>query len=130
MSEPITEPTEKLDSVVSIIVDTPGKRFYKRQVKYLMAGDAETLVENNYHDDAVLTAAAFQIQGKKALKEHFGEYLKSVKLEKVLSTDQFVETDTTVLFEATVQSNHGVARVYDCFVLKEGKISYHFTGIK
>ena len=43
--------------------------------------------------------------------------------------DKFVETEDTILFEATVRSQLGEARVYDALVLREGKIDYHFAGV-
>jgi len=121
---------EKSNSPVQMIVDTPGKKFYQRQVEYLIAGDADALVEDNYNDDAVLTSPEFTVRGKDALKKHFRNYMRWVKIEAVKSTDNFVETDNTVLFEATVKSNFGIVRVYDAFVLKDGKIDYHFTGVR
>ena len=121
---------EKNNSPVQMIVDTPGKQFYQRQVEYLIAGDADALVEDNYNDDAVLTSAEFIVRGKDALKKHFRNYLRWVKIKSVKSTDKFVETDNTVLFEATVESNFGIVSVYDAFVLEDGKIAYHFTGVK
>lgn len=121
---------DKMNSPVRMIVDTPGKEFYERQVKHLLAGDAEGLVENNYLEEAVLVSPAFLVKGKPALREHFRNYLRWVQIKEVLSTDAFVETENSVLFEATVQSNHGVVKVYDAFVLKDGKINYHFTGVR
>jgi aerobic carbon-monoxide dehydrogenase small subunit len=121
---------EKSKSAVSMIVDTPAKRFYERQVEMLQAGDADRLVEENYLEDAVLTSPDFIVRGKEALKRHFRNYLKWVTIKKVISTDKFVETENTVLFEATVESNHGIVKVYDAFVLRDGKIAYHFTGVK
>jgi aerobic carbon-monoxide dehydrogenase small subunit len=117
-------------SPVKMICDTPAKKFYRQQVEYLIAGDADALVEANYNDSAVLTSPEFTMHGKDELKKHFRNYLKWVKIQEVLSTDKFVETDNTVLFEATVRSNHGVVKVYDTFVLRDGKIDYHFTGVK
>jgi hypothetical protein len=50
------------------------------------------------------------------------------KLE-VVSTDKFVETDDSLFFEATVNTNFGQAKVFDAWVLRDGKISHHFTGV-
>jgi aerobic carbon-monoxide dehydrogenase small subunit len=121
---------EKQHSPIHMIVDSPGKEFYLNQVRHLLAGDADGLVDENYHDDALLTSAEFVVRGKEALRSHFKNYLRWVKIEEVISTDKFVETENTVLFEATVRSNHGTVRVYDAFVLKDGKITHHFTGVK
>jgi carbon-monoxide dehydrogenase small subunit len=120
----------KNSSVIRMVADTPGKRFYEQQVKYLLAGDADGLVDANYHDDAAVISADFVIRGREALKEHFRRYLNWVKIKEVKSTDKFVETNDTVLFEATVASNMGTVKVYDAFVLRDGKITYHFTGVK
>ena len=121
---------EKTGSPVHLIVDTPGKKFYERQVKHLLAGNADALVDENYHEDATLVSFDFTVKGHAALKEHFRNYMKWVKIEEVISTDHFTETENSILFEATVRSNFGVVRVYDAFVLKDGKIIYHFTGVK
>lgn len=118
-------------NAIGMPADTPGKQFYLRQVENLLAGDADRLVELNYEDDALLTSPDFIVRGKDALKAHFHRYLEHVRIERVLSTDKFAETESTVLFEATIQSSAGVAAVYDAFVLSPaGKIKYHFTGVK
>jgi hypothetical protein len=113
-----------------MIVDTPGGRFYQNQVECLLAGDADRLVDENYLENAVLTSAEFIVKGRDALRAHFRNYLKWVKIKEVKSTDKFVETENTLLFEATVESNYGVVRVYDAFVLERGKIAFHFTGVR
>jgi len=121
---------EKFKSPVRMIVDSPAKQFYQRQVECLISKDVDRLVDENYLDDAVLTSAEFTVRGKAALKEHFTNYLKWVTIKEVKSTDVFVESDNTILFEATVESNYGTAKVYDAFVLRDGKVAYHFTGVK
>jgi len=121
---------EKKSSPVRMIVDTKAKQFYQRQVECLIAKDVDRLVDENYLDDAVLTSANFTVRGKPALKAHFHNFLKWVTIKEVKSTDLFVETDNTVLFEATIESNFGTEKVYDAFVLRDGKVAYHFTGVK
>jgi hypothetical protein len=49
---------------------------------------------------------------------------------EVLSLDQFVETEDTIFFEATVRTAMGQVKVYDAFVLSDGKATHHFTGVK
>ena len=49
---------------------------------------------------------------------------------RLLSVDQFAETEDTLFFEASVSTSLGKARVYDAFVLRDGKVTHHFTGIK
>jgi aerobic carbon-monoxide dehydrogenase small subunit len=120
----------KTSSPIRMIADTPGKKFYETQVRYLIAGDADKLVEDNYHPDAVVASFDFTVKGHEALKAHFRNYMRWVQIKEVVSTDKFTETDDGVSFEATVRTNRGTAKVYDVFVIKEGKITYHFTGLK
>lgn len=121
---------KKNASPVKMIVDSWGKRFYENQVRCLIAGDANRLVEENYLPDATVQSFDWTVTGHEALRAHFGNYMRWVKIIEVVSTDKFTETDNTVCFEATVRSNRGVVRVYDVMTLKDGKITYHFTGVK
>jgi hypothetical protein len=107
-----------------------GRQFYERQLQYLFDKDVDGLIDNNYNEDAVLVSFDNVVRGRPALKEHFRNYLQMLGDLKVKSTDKFQETDDTIFFEASVESNFGPAVVYDSFVLDNGKISYHFTGVK
>ena len=64
------------------------------------------------------------------LKQYFRGYVAKLGNLQMVSLDAFVETDDAVLFEATVRTATGEARVFDAFVLLEGKAAYHFTGVK
>ncbi len=122
---------QKSNSPVRMIVDTPYKRIYEKQVQYLIAADAENLVEDHYHPDAVVASFDFTVKGKENLKAHFANYMKWVDIQEVISTDKFTETEDGFSFEATVKTNYGTARVYDVFVLDDdGLVTYHFTGVK
>lgn len=110
--------------------DSPGKQFFRRQVGCLISKDVDRLVDENYLENAVLTSGTSTVRGKQALKDHFHDYLDRVTIKAVMSTDLFVETDDTLLFEATMDTNIGIAKVYDAFVLKDGKVAYHFSGVK
>lgn len=111
-------------------MENKGNEFYQRQLEYLFAKDVDGLIDNNYNDDAVLISFDTVVKGSNALKEHFRNYLNMLGDLKVISTDKFQETDDTMFFEASVESNFGPAVVYDAFVMRNGKISYHFTGVK
>ncbi len=119
----------KTSSPVHMIVDTPRKKLYEDRVRLLMAGDVERLVEEHYHEDAVLVSFDFVVRGRQALKEHFRNFVKWVSIKEVVSTDRFVETEDAFFYEATAVTNYGVGRVYDCYHLRDGKIVYHFTGV-
>jgi hypothetical protein len=106
-----------------------GKKFYEEQLGYLTPKDVDGLVANHYNDDAVLISFAVTVKGREALRDYFRTYLERLGTLAVTSTDQFVETEDSILLEATVTSNLGTVRVYDAFVLRDGKISYHFAGV-
>ena len=120
----------KTQSPIKMIADTPGKQFYQRQVEALLARDVDALVDANYHNDAQLMSPDFLVRGHDALREHFREFLNWMVIKSVDSTDKFMESGDTVMFEATVTSNMGQVRVFDAFVLDAGKARYHFTGVK
>jgi ketosteroid isomerase-like protein len=105
------------------------RQLYEAQIRYLQAADVDGLIDNQYTEDALLVSFDNQIRGNVALKEYFRGYLQVLGAIEVLSTDRFVETDDTVFFEATMRTNLGQARVFDAWVLRDGKISYHFTGV-
>ena len=109
---------------------TPGRRFYDEQIALLCQGSTDELIDKHYQQDAILIEFAKVVQGHAALKEHFRAYLKMLGTVEVLSFDQFVETEDTVFFEATVRTARGQVKVYDAFVLSDGKATHHFTGVK
>ena len=106
-----------------------GKAFYERQVAFLEVGDVDGLIANQYNPDAKLISFDYIVVGHEALREHFREYLKRLGGLKLLSTDKFTDTENSIFFEATVRVGGGEAQVYDAFVLDNGKISHHFTGL-
>ena len=109
--------------------DTSKRQFYEAQIEYLVAGDVEGLIDNQYTDDALLVSFDNQIRGNAALKEYFKGYLEMLGKLEVVSTDKFVETEDAIFFEATVNTNFGQAVVFDAWVIRDGKIAYHFTGV-
>ena len=108
---------------------SPGRKFYEEQLNYLAAKDVDGLVANHYNDDAVFISFDVTVKGREALRDYFRTYLERLGTLTVTSTDKFTETEDTIFFEATVTSNLGAVRVYDAFVLRDGKISYHFAGV-
>ena len=108
---------------------TPGRELYERQIRFLLARDVDGLIDTNYTRDAELISFQAVVKGSEALKEYFRGYVALLGELVVESTDKFVETEDAVFFEATVRSALGRAHVYDAFVLHDGKIAVHFTGV-
>jgi hypothetical protein len=107
------------------------KAFYDRQLVYLADKDVEGLIGNHYTEDAQLVniASNLVVKGAPALVEHFREYIAHLGYIKLLSTDKYLETDDSLMFEATVETAGGIAKVYDVFVMRNGRISHHFSGL-
>lgn len=119
-----------MDSSSAAEEQTWGRRFYHEQIELLEQNRTDELIERHYHDAAVLVTFQGIVQGHDALKRHFRNYMSKLGQISVRSLDQFAETDDSLFFEATVATALGVAKVYDAFVLKQGKITHHFTGLK
>ena len=113
------------------MADTPGRTIYENQLNFFAAKDADRLVQNNYNDDALLTSFDFTVRGCEALRSHFQGFFEMAGDIKLKSTDRFVETEDTVIVEATVETSRlGEVVFVDAFVMKDGKICYQFTIVK
>jgi hypothetical protein len=108
---------------------TPGRAFYDRQIELLEAGDVDELISSQYHPDATLVSFDVTRRGHEELRTHFRDYLEHLGSLDVLSTDKFTETEDSIFFEATASTDHGIARVYDVFILEDGLLKQHFTGL-
>jgi hypothetical protein len=49
---------------------------------------------------------------------------------ELLSVEALAETGDKVLLEATIRSALGQARVYNAVVIRNGKVTHHFTGVR
>jgi hypothetical protein len=107
---------------------TPGRAFYQRQIAALEASDLDALM-TQYHPDATIITFDVTVKGHAAIRKHFEGYLERLGRLKLKSTDQFTETVDAIFFEATITSQLGEARVYDVFLLQNGKATHHFTGL-
>jgi hypothetical protein len=105
------------------------REFYDRQLEFIARNDIEGLIHNQYTEDAELLNFNYYIKGAPALIEYFKTYIGSLGYIKLLSTDNYTEGDDSMFFESTVETAGGVARVYDVFVMRDGKIWRHFAGL-
>jgi hypothetical protein len=112
------------------LVDSVGRRFVDEQIALLQQAKTDELIDRHYHDDAVLISTTNAVRGHKALKEHFRAYARVLAKIELLSLDGFLETDDGILLEATMRTALGETKVYDAFVLKDGKATHHFTGVR
>ena len=106
-----------------------ARKFFDEQIMLLQQKKTDELIDRHYEEDAVLVSVTKVVRGRSALKEHFRGYVSRLGNLEILSLDAFVETDDGILLEATVRTALGEARVYDALVLRDGKITHHFTGL-
>jgi len=107
---------------------TVGQAFYQQQVAALEAQDIDALVAQ-YHEDAVMIGFDFTVRGHEAIREHLTAYLAKLGGMKLVSTDRFAETEDSIFFEATVHTPLAEAKVYDVFMLRDGRATHQFTGV-
>jgi hypothetical protein len=107
---------------------TPGRRYYDDQIAALIDRDIDRIMDQ-YHPDAVLVGFDFIVRGSEALRRHFIGYLERIGSLELISTDKWAETDDSIFFEATVNTAHGEAKVYDVFMLRDGKCTHQYTGL-
>jgi ketosteroid isomerase-like protein len=117
--------TRKFKPVVS-----PGRRFFDEQLALLQQAKADELIDKHYHNDAVLISTTQVVKGQAALKKHFHAYMTVLAKIEMVSLEALIEADDVILVEATMRTALGEAKTYDAFVLKDGKITHHFTGVR
>lgn len=121
------------DKLVEVLATQPsfGRKFFRRHIQYFLDKDVEGLVSHDYTDDAVVQSVDFVVQGPDALRALFTGYLQMIGDFKLNSMDGFIENGNVIQLEATMQTtNAGLRKVYDVFVMKDGKIQRHITGVK
>jgi len=115
---------------------TEGRRLWEEHMKYVIAMDIEGMVNNTFHDDAVLyhnfpffdTPGPYVVKGKKDIIAH----------EKVIFTRQgkmevgepfdWSESDSHICYQIVVNSpNTGRWMVTDFWYLKDHKIFQYFA---
>jgi hypothetical protein len=107
-----------------------AQRFYDEQIALLQAKRIDELIDSHYHLDATLVSFEKIVRGNRELKLHFRGYMERLGTLEIVSLNQFVETMDSLFFEATVVTNLGRVTVYDAFVVRDGKATHHFTGVK
>jgi carbon-monoxide dehydrogenase small subunit len=112
-----------------ILADTPLKQFYEQHLLRVQSGDVDAVV-NGYSEDAILTTFEGVITGRDALRRYYQQYLRSHGDVEILATDKFIEALNGFYVEATVRNAGEVAHIYNSFVVRDGKISHQFAGVK
>lgn len=103
---------------------------FDRQVEFLSTRNIDALIDTNYTEDAELIGFNdLRVVGAEALRPYFKGYVEHLGYIKLISVDKYTEGTNSIFFEATMETAGGIARVYDVFILRDGRISHHFTGL-
>ena len=108
------------------------KKFLDNHIKLLSEGDAAALVENDYHDNAIMFLMLGDdgqlISGKDALKIQFDMYLKNI-YRGFISLEKVVISDDSICLQARINTTGGEVRVWDALYMNNGKIFRHYSGM-
>ncbi len=107
--------------------------FVKKHLDLLAAGDANALVDNDYHENAVMVLMVSDtpqvISGKPALKQLFAMYLRDI-YRGLVTMKKLGLSDDSICLEATIMTTGGESGVWDALYMKDGKILRHYSGLK
>lgn len=115
---------------------TPGRKFFDEHMAYIYANDIDGMIDNQYHEDAVLispfdvipgSSPPHIVRGRAALKEFFHTYIAWQGSIDVESLYDFAETEEAVFFQAIFTSRTGRWVVGDAWHMKDGMIYYHYS---
>lgn len=118
------------DSPSHLIVDTPMRALYDGLLRSMAQGDAEALVAGHFHDDAVLTTFEGIHAGRDALIAFFRRYLADDGDLSLVATERFVERGDAFYTESLLRSPAGALHAYNAYVVRDGKITHQFAGVK
>jgi hypothetical protein len=106
-----------------------ARELFDRRMELLAAGDVAGVLEQ-YADDAEVVRFLGAARGKQEIGAYLTGYLSAHGRFDLISLDQFFETQDAVMWEATVDTANGAARVYDAMILDEdGRIRREFPGV-
>jgi hypothetical protein len=114
---------------------TPGRAFFDQHMDFIYKNDIDGLIDKQYTQDAVLispfdvlsTPPPHLIRGNQALKDFFRTYIAWQGSINVESISNFVETESSIFFEAIFTSKTGRWAVGDAWHMTDGKIDTHYS---
>jgi hypothetical protein len=105
-----------------------GKDFYKEQLGYLGTGDIDGMLDEHYHQDAVMVTFDGIRRGRAELKDYFLRTLGSMGQITGLSTEYFAETEDVIIFKASItDSKRGTVQADNALYMRDGKIYRHIA---
>jgi aerobic carbon-monoxide dehydrogenase small subunit len=118
------------DSPSHQLPDSPHRLLYDRLLTAIAAGDAEALVTACFHDDAVTTTFEGIHAGRDALVAFYRRYLSDHAAVRLIATERFLEFGDQIYVEALLDTPEGPRHTYQAYVVRDGKITHQFAGVK
>jgi hypothetical protein len=116
--EPIEPPTGQPSS--------SGRAFHQKYLAALQAGNLEDLL-SLYHPDAILLSSGAAFNGVLGIAEFFRSRFGGVGSFKAAPSGEPVEGPDSLACETSLEKAGAHARIFDGFVLRDGRATYHFT---
>lgn len=105
-----------------------GKDFYKEQLSLMASGNIDALIEQHYHEDAVMVTFDGIRSGRDELKKYYIDTLKIMGKITYLATEYFAETEDVIIFKAVITSEgRGTVNADNAFYMRDGKIFRHIA---
>ena len=108
--------------------NTALRQFYDQLLRAFDLGDAAAFVQTYYHPDAVLTTFEGIHTGQAALEAYFAQIMNQ-PIERA-ATERFVELTDSFYVESLMRTPTGTQHTYNSFVVRDGRISHQFAGVK
>ena len=116
--------------------ESPGQTYFNQHVGFLMGNDLDSLVTQQYTEDAVLISP-FDVLGEKKpphilhgrdeIKNFLRRWLDFHGKSQFTSLTNFAETDNSIFFQAIFTSNTGRWVVGDAWHMTDGMIDTHYS---
>lgn len=113
----------------------PENAFFQKHMGYLMSGDLDGLLKDQYHPDAMLISPFDVLPNAKPphvlengpkLKEFFQAWLKSNDHMQLESLYDFVELDDSIFFQAIINGDAGRFVLGEAWHMRGDKIDRHY----
>ena len=105
-----------------------GKEFYKEQLGLMASGDIERLLQEHYHEDAIMVTFDGIRRGRDELREYYVSTLKKMGKITYLATEYFAEIEDVIIFKSVITSEgRGTVHADNGLYMKDGKIFRHIA---
>jgi carbon-monoxide dehydrogenase small subunit len=126
----VHEAVQMGESPSHLLPNTPLRVLYDRLLTSIAAGDAEALVAEHFHDDAILTTFEGIHAGRDAIIAFYRRYLAERADVRLLATERFVEFGDQMYVEALLRTPEGPRHSYQAYVVRDGKVTHQYAGVK